>query len=327
MHQLLTPAGSDTEWVEEALRSIALVEPLEPGVARIAAREAWARDHVARVPATRIPALLVTLFSIYEVRKRDSFMELMWLIEALYAGLPVDISPDDACSILAATRHSCGHGGVVEPVELACASFGREPYTPTFFGALRTYRNRLKGLYSAKVTRIRGQIAFLLWQDPTEPLRPRNCLSRGVREGFFALPDERRGLWTRLLRHTDRSARRRPARGWIRNATAELGDLAPAVFAADVSGWLKVPEGPVPLSTGGRHILKTIIWFAGIAKTNDLDDVLPALIDAQYSDPKSAVHLIYAVGYWLESRSPEVAEPLRKRLREKWPAAGSRVRG
>jgi hypothetical protein len=49
------------------------------------------------------------------------------------------------------------------------------------------------------------------------------------------------------------------------------------------------------------------------------------LIDLRYEKPKAAVHLIYALGYWLEDRPHEVAVRHRQRLREKWPIAGSRI--
>jgi len=326
LEQLLIPKNQDTAWIEDALRSITLVEPQEWGVEHVRAREAWAHDHVSRLPADRIPGLIVALFELYDTHKTDAFPELMWLIEALYAALPSGIGTKEACSILATTRHSCGHGGVEAPIDLARSSFGNRPYTPTFFNALRTYRDRLKGLNSAEVTRARGEIALVLWQDPREPLRPRHCLSRGVRDGLFALSDDRRGSWTRLLRHVDRSARRRPDRRWVRDACVALDGIGADIFTRDLRGWLTVPKGPVSLSTGGRHVLKTLIWFAALAKTNNLDDVLPALIDAQYKNPEAAVHLIYAVGYWLESRPPEVAEPHRRRIREKWPIVGSRIR-
>ncbi len=271
--------------------------------------------------------MIVALFDSYESRKSDAFSELMWLIEALYSVLPKTIKRDDACAILAATRHTCGHGGVAEPIELAKASFSDSPYTPEFFQALRTYRDRLAGLNSSEVAGVRGQIAIILWQDPNEPLSPRNCLSAGIREGYFALERARRNQWSQLLRLVDRTARRRPDRGWTRRAGLALNNLGSDAFAQELAEWLKIPVGQVPLSTGGRHVLKTMIWFAALTHSNRLDNLLPRLIDLQYAKPEAAVHLIYAIGYWLESRPDELADEHRKRLREKWPIAGSRIRG
>jgi hypothetical protein len=316
----------DTEWVEDAIRSIRLLEPRERGIDHIRAREVWAHHHVSGLPVDRIPKLIVALFEMYDCRKTDAFVELMYLLQALYTALPSAIEIDDACAILAATRHSCGHGGVEAPIDLARSSFGTRPYARAFFTALRAYRDRLKGLHSAEVTRARGVIALTLWQDSQEPLRPRNCLSRGVRDGFIALPDHRRGLWTTLLRHVDRSARRRPDRKWVRAASSALAGIGAENFAADLAHWLVIPEGPVPVSTGGRHIVKTLIWFAALSKSDNLDNLLSSLIDVNYKEPTAAIPLIYAVCYWLESRPPDVADLLRTRLRNKWPVAGSRIR-
>ena len=316
---------SDTEWIDHALNSFALVEPKDKGVDYIRARQAWAHQLVSRVPAERVPRLIVALFDSYESRKNDAFSELMWLIEALYSLLPKKIEKDDACAILAATRHSCGHGGVEEPIKLAEASFTDTSYTPEFFQALRTYRDRLAGLNSAEVTRVRGEIAIILWRDPKEPLCPRNCLSAGIRDGYFALDSARQNQWSQLLRYVDRTARRRPGQGWTRQACLALNHLGSDAFAQELGQWLKIPAGQVPLSTGGRHVLKTIIWFAALTNSNRLDNLLPRLIDIQYAKPEAAVHLIYAIGYWLESRPNAFADEHRKRLREKWPIAGSRV--
>src|SRR5262249_20817218 len=153
-----------------ALKSL---EPRAPGVEHVRVREAWARAQVSKVAPDRIPLLIVALFELYDNRKSDAFSELMWLIEALYGALPAcRVTPDDACRIVASTRHSCGHGGIEAPIDLARASFGDSPYSPAFFDALRTYRGRFEGLHSAEITRARGSIALILWQDPRERLQP-----------------------------------------------------------------------------------------------------------------------------------------------------------
>jgi hypothetical protein len=316
----------DREWIDRALDSFASVEPKEKGIDYVRTREAWARKLVLSIPSGRIPRLIVALFEHYENRKETAFSEMMWLIDALYSSLPPKISHEDACAILSATRHSCGHGGVVEPIHLAKVAFDDSSYTPEFFHALRTYRDRLAGINSHAVTGVRGEIAITLWQDPKEPLRPRNCLSTGIREGYFALESLRRDQWSRLLRHVDHSARRRPDRKWTREAGLALKDLGCDLFTRDLAEWLKIPDDQVPLSTGGRHVLKTMIWLAALTNLDRLDQLLPRLIDLQYDKPEAAVHLIYAIGYWLESRPNEFSDEHRKRLREKWPIAGSRIR-
>jgi hypothetical protein len=318
---------SDREWIGHALNSFASVEPSEKGIDHVRAREAWARKLVSGIAVERVPRLIVALFDSYESRKEDAFMEMMWLIEALYKALPQRIGKEEACAILAATRHSCGHGGVKEPINLAKAAFSDSSYTPEFFNAIRTYRDRLSGLHSSTVTQVQGEIAILLWQEPGEPLRPRNCLSSGIREGYFAIEGARQNQWGQLLRLVDRTARRRPDKGWIRRANLALQNLGNDAFARDLGEWLKIPEGQVPLSTGGRHVLKTMIWLSALTGSSGLDNLLPKLIDLQYAKPEAAVHLIYAIGYWLESKSKDFADEHRQRLREKWPIAGSRVRG
>ncbi|HXC35875.1 MAG TPA: hypothetical protein VNV43_08365 [Candidatus Acidoferrales bacterium] len=322
-----TDALPDSEWIKHALNSFASVEPKEKSLGYIRSREAWAHKLVSEISASRIPRLIVALFDNYDGRKEDAFSEMMWLINALYSSLPQKVSRDDACAILSATRHSCGHGGVVEPVNLARISFSDSSYTPELFRAMRTYRDRLAGISSSTATDVRGEIAIILWQDPQEPLRPGNCLSAGIRESYFAAENFRRERWGRLLRHTDNTARRRPDKKWVREAGLALNNLGTDAFAQDLAEWLKIPDGRVPLSTGGRHVLKTLIWYSALTETDRLDHLLPGLIDLQYAKPEAAVHLIYAIGYWLESRPKEFGDEHRKRLREKWPIAGSRIRG
>jgi hypothetical protein len=325
---LATPEGrSDKVWINYALDSFASVEPKEKSADYVRAREAYARKLVREVARQRVPSLIVALFESYDSRKENDFVELMWLVEALYSALPKRVQKDQACAILAVTRHSCGHGGIEEPIKLAKASFEGSSYTPEFFQALRTYRDRLVGLHSAEVTRVLGEIAQILWQDPQEPLRPRHCLSASVRERYFALENDRRDEWSQLLRYVDRTARRRPDKKWTTGASLALQKFGGDTFARDFAGWLTVPAGSVPLSTGGRHVLKTLIWLSALTNSSALDNVLPQLIDLDYTKPKAAVHLVYAVGYWLESRPPEFADEHRQRLRAKWPIAGARIRG
>jgi hypothetical protein len=78
----------DKEWVEDAIRSIRLLEPRERGIDHIRVREAWAHHHASGLPVDRIPKLIVALFEMYDTRKTDAFVELMWLLQALYRALP-----------------------------------------------------------------------------------------------------------------------------------------------------------------------------------------------------------------------------------------------
>ena len=318
---------SDKQWVDRALDSFASVEPRERGLAYVRAREDWARQLVSKLTTERVPQVIVAFFDVYETRRNDVFSELMWLIEALYAALPPKIAKDDACAILSATRHACGHGGIVEPINLANTAFEDSEYTPEFFEALRTYRNRLAGIHSNEVTKVKGEIALALWLDPSERLRPRNCLSAAIREGYFKLQANDRKSWSQLFRHADRTARRRPDKQWTTRAYSTLQNLGTEVFMADLGHWIKLPDDKVSLSTGGRHVVKSLIWFCALCDSNRLDHLVPKLIDLEYTKPKAAVHLIYAVGFWLESKPVEFADEHRKRLREKWPIAGSRIRG
>jgi len=102
-------AREDIAWIEETIASFKPIEPVTPSFEHVRAREAWVRQRVATIPPSRLPGLIVALFSVYETRS-DSFSELMWTIEALYDALPERIALTDACAILEATRRRCGRG-------------------------------------------------------------------------------------------------------------------------------------------------------------------------------------------------------------------------
>ena len=320
--------AQDVRWIRSGLDRLRR-EPTPRGPGKSRALREMAHTLVAAVLPERRAALLVALFEVYAAENDGVVFELMMLVEALYAGLPPQLSRCDACEILAATRHSCGHGGVEEPIALAQAAYRSHPYDADFFSALRTYQGRLKGITSAEATRARGTIALLLWQDGSEPLHPSSCLSRPVRDGFVALTGDERDGWEGLLRHVDRTARRRPDKKWSRAARPALDALGVDAFARRLGSWWPRPQSDkkVAISTGGRHVLKTLIWYVAMAETKAFDAILPCLIDMPYAKPKAAVHLIYAVGHWLEGRPSEFAAPHRDRLRQKWPTAGARVRG
>lgn len=321
----MTVSSDDRAWIEFALRTLPTLHPTVPGREHVEVREAWARDYVEQADPQRRPKLVVALFDAYSRCRDESFSELMYLIAALYPALPDPISPSDACAILAATRHSCGHSGIEEPIELAQRAFRDRPPNRQFFEALRTYRGRLEGIRSAEVTRARGVIAFLLWQDLEEPLIPRNCLSQCIRSGLSQLSGPEQGLWFGLLKHTDRTARRKPDRKWIKAASQSLSRLPPGTVSQRLLEWLNIENSPISLSTGGRHVLKSLIWCAALEDSNSLDQLLPQLIECSFSDPVAALHLIYAVNYWLDSRPPKLSEPCRRQILERWPVAASRL--
>lgn len=325
---LLIDHRAAATWIEQAIRSLTLMEPRQPGLEHVRVREEGARNLVSNVHPSQIPRLIVALFNSYDDRKANAFSEMMWLIAALYAALPEQVDKTDACAILAATRHSCGHGGVEEPIRLVKRSFSDGGYTDELFDAIRTYQGRLSKLRSAEVTRVRGEIANLLWLDPREPLRPKRCLSAGIREGYFALSSPERKQWTRLFQSVDRTGRRRPDRKWIKEAQEALHDIGCNRFTQCIAQWLTLPEERVPLSTAGRHVVKTMIWCCTLcdpshADQRNVEELIPGLIDLDYAAPKAAVHLIYAVGYWLDSRPAEFSDQHRERLRRRWPTAAT----
>lgn len=321
----MSASTDDRAWIEFALRTLPTLHPTAPGREHVEVREAWARDYVAQTEPQRRPKLVVALFDAYSRCRNESFSELMWLIAALYPALPDPINPQDACAILAATQHSCGHGGIEEPIELVQRAFRDRPLNRDAFEALRTYRGRLAGIRSAEVTRAQGVIAFLLWQDLEEPLSPRNCLSQCIRSGLSQLSNAEQALWFGLLRQTDRTAKRKPDRKWIKAASQERSLLRPGTVSQRMFEWLSFESSPISLSTGGRHVLKSLIWYAAMEDSDSLDQLLPQLIECSFSDPVAALHLIYAVNYWLDSRPPKLSEPCRRRILERWPVAASRL--
>jgi hypothetical protein len=81
-------ASEDIAWIEDTIASFKPIVPVTPSVEHVRVREEWVRQRVAQIPPSRLPGLIVALFNVYEVRKSDSFSELMWTIEALYGALP-----------------------------------------------------------------------------------------------------------------------------------------------------------------------------------------------------------------------------------------------
>ena len=91
---------------------------------------------VEAVPSERRPALISALFEVYADPQHNVFAELMDLIAALDAHLP-KLTQAEACRVLASSRHSCGHGGLEEPIDVALDAFHDSAYTPELFGQTR----------------------------------------------------------------------------------------------------------------------------------------------------------------------------------------------
>lgn len=316
---------SDHDWLAWSFASFESMDWSQSPIGPHIAKRSWASRITRDIRSERVPGLIVSLFDCYDDRKDDAFNEMMLLVESLYIKLPPKLEPSDACSIIAATRHTCGHGRAIEPIELAKVAFAGRSFTPELFAAVRQYRDRLSSLHSSQITSTLGEIAVILWQDPHEPLKPKRCLSSGIRNGFHNLESSRREAWSGLLACVDRTARRKPDKAWVSMANVAVRDFGERDFMEDFAEWLTVPSGKVALSTGGRHVLKSLIWMAALCGPDRLDEVLPMLVDLEYASPTSAAHLIYAIAYWLDSRPDVFAEPHRERLRSKWPKVGDQV--
>ncbi|MCB9691902.1 MAG: hypothetical protein H6736_08810 [Alphaproteobacteria bacterium] len=79
-------------------------------------------------------------------------------------------------------------------------------------------------------------------------------------------------------------------------------------------------EPPFAFSTGGRHVLKTMLWAAGVDGPSRVDPVLVRLIEGPWAAPEAAVPVVRAAAWAAERHGVDVTATLEQR----WPRLARR---
>jgi hypothetical protein len=220
------------------------------------------------------------------------------------------------------------------PEELLVAYLDTHDLTPELAAELRRFQSELQGVpggmkyqNQAGYQVALAHVHMLLWQDESDPLDTARCWSDSVRGDFRAMTGERKARWKALFRHIKGNAPAKPAKGWLKDAEPRLAAVGSEDFRACMHAWLAPFRAAEPqrLSVAGSHILRGLLWYAGLARDPELAADALALLDATWKAKRNLDKVMVALVSVLETLPPATAWPSLLRLQQEWPTSSVQV--
>ena len=142
----------------------------------------------------------------------------------------------------------------------------------------------------ASMQSLRQRLHTLLFMDEWEPLNPAKCWSETIRRDFRAMGGERKIKWRRLLKHIRGNAPQIMPPSWEREASERLAPVGIDDFNQQLALWFAPFRSgqPLPLSVAGSHVLKGLVWYAGVSGDETAKDISLWLLDVNWKQKKNA---------------------------------------
>jgi len=166
---------------------------------------------------------------------------------------------------------------------------------------------------------LRIQAHWLLWFEDVAPIRLEDCWSYRIRRDLRTMPSGERGAWLALIANTSLMATAKPPGKWMKAAEAAFRKIRPEDFRRRFVEWFQPFDSgpPLRLSVAGRVVLRTLIWYALIAKDPVVDKALIGFASAEWKTKeflRRAAQAEAAFGYVLSERAPQAVLPILENL-------------
>lgn len=184
------------------------------------------------------------------------------------------------------------------PVDYVMEYYKENDLTPELCNSLHNFQENLAQQGSVmSMQSLRQRLHTLLWMDEWEPLDPLHCWSEGIRRDFRAMTNDRRKNWRRLLKHIRGNAPQRMPESWAREASERLAAVGVDDFCEQLSLWFAPFRSgqPLPLSVAGSHILKGLIWYAGVSRNERAKEYALWLLDVKWKQKKNMTKSMVAL--------------------------------
>jgi len=168
---------------------------------------------------------------------------------------------------------------------------------------------------SASANTDRAKVTWFLWFEDVAPIRLDACWSHRVKQDLRAMEPEERAGWIALLENHTFVIADRPPMKWFPPAEAAFRKLGAAAFRKRFVAWFAPFAKPEPLNLTitGRTVLRTLMWYALIAKDPRVDRALADFAKAKWRTKeieKRTAQAEMAFSYVLAERAPEAALPI-----------------
>ncbi len=220
------------------------------------------------------------------------------------------------------------------PEELLGAYLEPNDLSPALAGELRRYQADLIGSpggmkfqSQASYQSAVQQVHMLLWWDESDALNAAECWSDRVRADFRAMTGDRRARWRGALGHIKANSSAKPSPAWLKGAAQHLAGLGADEFRDRFVAWFQPFAGDEPqrLSVAGSHVLRGLLWYAGVARDAALAGPALALLDTRWKAKRNVDKAMVALTAVLETLPEVEAWPSLLRLQTEWPTTSGQV--
>ena len=170
---------------------------------------------------------------------------------------------------------------------------------------------------SASANADRAKVTWFLWFEDVAPIQLDACWSHRLKQDLRAMEAEERSAWIALLENHNFVITGRPPMKWFPPAEAAFAKLGAVAFRKRFVAWFAAFAKPEPLNLTitGRTILRTLIWYALIAKDPRVDEAMAGFANAKWRTKeiaKRTAQADMAFSYVLAERAPDAALPILK---------------
>lgn len=258
-------------------------------------RYSWLQEHDAELRDAHVARLkLIKLLRVFYTKKLPcSELDLRMMLD-LTVPLLDHIAPDG-------------------PVDYVMEYIKDNDLTPELCNSLRNFQTNLQEVGSVtSMQSLRQRLHTLLFMDEWEPLSPAKCWSETIRRDFRAMDGERKEHWRRLLKHIRGNAPQIMPPSWAREAAERLAVVGIDDFNCQLALWFAPfrSDQPLPLSVAGSHILKGLVWYAGVSGDEKAKEISLWLLDVKWKQKRNTEKSMVALGVFGISKEELLARKL-----------------
>jgi hypothetical protein len=281
-------------------------------IGAILKRYAWLREHDNEVGDAHV--------------KR---MKLVHLLRTLYTVKKLPFSESDLRMIVDLTVPLLDYIAPDGPVDYVMEYIKDNDLTPELAASLHNFQDNLQQSGSvASMQSLRQRLHTLLFMDEWEPLDPAKCWSESIRRDFRLMEGDRKAKWRRLLKHIRGNAPQIIPPAWAREAAERLAAVGIDDFNQQLAIWFApfCSAQPLPLSVAGSHVLKGLVWYAGVSGDETAKEISMWLLNVKWKQKRNSDKSMVALTVFgiskedlqarnlLATRSPAPPPPILKRL-------------
>ena len=171
---------------------------------------------------------------------------------------------------------------------------------------------------SANSNLYRAQVEWFLWFEDVAPIQVDACWSHRVKRDLRAMQPKEHAAWQALLDNPTFVITEKPPKKWLQVAEPAFLKVGPANFRRHFVSWFE-PFGQrelLRLTITGRNVLRFLMWYALVARDQEVDEALASFAQAKWKTAevaKRAAQAEMAFSYVLSRLAPEIALPILER--------------